>query len=67
VVLGCEPERWRGLMDLDWHGIAFCYWFLGRPAIQSAYCQVGTYVHGEKTQGDDEAFCILELEGGAAR
>jgi myo-inositol 2-dehydrogenase/D-chiro-inositol 1-dehydrogenase len=54
-------------MDLDWHGIAFCYWFLGRPAIQSAYCQVGTYVHGEKTQGDDEAFCILELEGGAAR
>jgi myo-inositol 2-dehydrogenase/D-chiro-inositol 1-dehydrogenase len=53
------------LMDLGCHGIAFCYWFLGRPAIQSVYCQMGTYVHGEKTQGDDEAFCILEFEGGA--
>ena len=53
------------LMDLGCHGIAFCYWFLGRPAIRSVYCQMGTYVHGEKTQGDDEAFCILEFEGGA--
>ena len=53
------------LMDLGCHGIAFCYWFLGRPAIQSIYCQLGTYVHTEKTQGDDEAYCILEFEGGA--
>src|SRR6267154_1605455 len=53
------------LMDLGCHGIAFCYWFLGRPAIQSVYCQMVTYVHGDKTRGDDEAFCILEFEGGA--
>jgi len=53
------------LMDLGCHGIAFCYWFLGRPAIRSVYCQVGTYVHADKTQGDDEAFCILEFEGEA--
>jgi predicted dehydrogenase len=53
------------LMDLGCHGIAFCYWFLGRPAIQSIYCQLGTYVHANKTQGDDEAYCILEFEGGA--
>src|ERR1700682_3265233 len=53
------------LMDLGCHGIAFCYWFLGRPAIQSVYCQMGTYVHAEKTRGDDEAVCILEFEGGA--
>ena len=53
------------LMDLGCHGIAFCYWFLGRPAIQSVYCQMGTYVHRDKTRGDDEAFCILEFEGGA--
>jgi predicted dehydrogenase len=25
-------------MDLGCHGIAFCYWFLGRSAIQSIYC-----------------------------
>jgi len=53
------------LMDLGCHGIAFCYWFLGRPAIQSIYCHLGTYVHGDKTQGDDEAYSILEFEGGA--
>jgi len=53
------------LMDLGCHGIAFCYWFLGRPAIKSVYCQLGTYVHSDKTQGDDESCCILEFEGGA--
>lgn len=52
-------------MDMGCHGIAFCYWFLGRPAIQSVYCQLGTYVHGEKTEGEDEALGILEFAGGA--
>ena len=53
------------LMDLGCHGIAFCYWFLGRPSLQSVYCQMGTYVHGDKTRGEDEAYCILEFENGA--
>jgi myo-inositol 2-dehydrogenase / D-chiro-inositol 1-dehydrogenase len=53
------------LMDLGCHGIAFCYWFLGRPQIQSVYCEMGTYVHADKTKGDDEACCILEFENGA--
>jgi predicted dehydrogenase len=53
------------LMDLGCHGIAFCYWFLGRPEITSVYCQMGTYVHADKTQGEDEAHCILEFENGA--
>jgi len=52
-------------MDLGCHGIAFCYWFLGRPEIQSVYCQMGTYVHGDKTRGDDETFCLLEFANGA--
>src|SRR5579871_6910152 len=30
------------LMDLGCHGIAFCYWFLGRPAVKSVYAQMGT-------------------------
>jgi len=49
------------LMDLGCHGIAFCYWFLGRPAIKSVYCQMGTYVHADKTQAEDDALCILEF------
>ena len=48
-------------MDLGCHGIAFCYWFLGRSPIKSVYCQMGTYVHGAKTQADDDCLCILEF------
>src|SRR5260370_4745559 len=47
------------LMDLGCHGIAFCYWFLGRSAITSVYFQMGTYVHGDKTEAADESLCTL--------
>jgi myo-inositol 2-dehydrogenase / D-chiro-inositol 1-dehydrogenase len=53
------------LLDLGSHGIGFSYWFLGRPKILSAYSQLGTYVHGDKTQLDDEAVTIIEFEGNA--
>ena len=52
-------------MDLGCHGIAFCYWFLGRPAIKSVYCQMGTYVHGDKTKAEDDSLCIIEFANGA--
>ncbi len=52
-------------MDMGCHGIAFCYWFLGRPKIQSVYCHMGTYVHADKTEGEDEVMGILEFAGGA--
>src|SRR5271157_4923216 len=52
-------------MDMGCHGIAFCYWFLNRPVIKSVYCQMGTYVHGDKTRGEGNTLCILEFDGGA--
>ena len=52
-------------MDMGCHGIAFCYWFLGRPKMKSVYCQMGTYVHRDKTIGEDEVVGIIEFEGGA--
>ena len=55
------------LMDLGCHGIAFTYWFLGRSPIKSVYCQMGTYVHGDKTKADDDVLCIVEFENGANR
>lgn len=51
-------------MDMGCHGIAFCYWFLGRPKIQSVLCHMGTHVHGDKTQGEDDSICILEFANG---
>ena len=43
------------LMDLGCHGIAFCWWFLGKQKMKSVYAQLSTQVHGARTQGDDEA------------
>ena len=53
------------LMDLGCHGIAFCWWFLGKPKVKSVYAHLSTQVHGHRTAGDDEALCIIEFEGGA--
>jgi predicted dehydrogenase len=52
-------------MDMGCHGIAFCYWFLGRPKVKSVYCQMATHVHFDKTEGEDDSICILEFENGA--
>ncbi len=51
------------LMDMGCHGIAFCNWFLDRPALKSVTAQLGTYVHADKTRGEDNAFVILEFAG----
>lgn len=62
-----DVERSGGgvFMDMGCHGIAFCYWFLDRPAIKSVLCHMGTYVHGDITRGEDNTICILEFENGA--
>ncbi len=52
-------------MDMGCHGIAFCYWFLGRPKIESVFCHMATHVHRDKTRGEDDSICILEFAGGA--
>ncbi len=52
-------------MDMGCHGIAFCYWFLGRPDIKTVYCQMSTHVHSGKTKGEDNSICILEFAYGA--
>jgi myo-inositol 2-dehydrogenase/D-chiro-inositol 1-dehydrogenase len=57
--------------DMGCHAIEFFRWLLGASAsngkarIQTAYAQMGTYVHGGKTTGDDEAMLLLTFEGGA--
>ncbi len=53
------------LMDLGCHGIAFCWWFLGKPKVKSVYAQLSTQVHSGRTLGDDEALTIIEFDNGA--
>ena len=51
-------------MDMGCHAIEFFRWMLGRPALKSVYAQMGTYVHRDKTAGDDNALIILEFANG---
>ena len=57
--------------DMGCHAIEFFRWLLGsespsgKARIETAYAQMGTYVHGDKTSGDDEAVLLLTFEGGA--
>jgi myo-inositol 2-dehydrogenase/D-chiro-inositol 1-dehydrogenase len=62
-----DVERSGGgvFMDMGCHGIAFCWWFLGRPKIKSVYCQMGTHAHADRTKAEDNSICILEFENGA--
>jgi myo-inositol 2-dehydrogenase / D-chiro-inositol 1-dehydrogenase len=49
-------------MDMGCHAIEFFRWMLNRPKIRSVYAQMGTYVHTDKTRGDDNSILILEFE-----
>jgi predicted dehydrogenase len=60
-----EQSGGGALMDLGCHGIAFCWWFLGRPGVKSVYAQLSTQVNAGRTQGDDEAVTIIEFDNGA--
>lgn len=60
-----EQAGGGAFMDLGCHGIAFCHWFLGRPAVRSVSCQMGTYVHTDKTVCEDNSICIIEFDNGA--
>jgi myo-inositol 2-dehydrogenase / D-chiro-inositol 1-dehydrogenase len=57
--------------DMGCHAIEFFRWLLGdslhggKARIQSVYAQMGTYIHGAKTNGDDEAVLLLTFDGGA--
>ncbi len=57
--------------DMGCHAVEFFRWMLGgaspggKARISNVYAQMGTYVHGDKTDGDDEAILMLTFEGGA--
>jgi len=60
-----EQSGGGALMDLGCHGIAFCWWFLGKQKIKSVYSQLSTQVNAHRTKADDEAITIIEFENGA--
>lgn len=51
-------------MDMGCHAIEFFRWMLGRPPIESVYAQMDTFVHGDRTRGDDNAIIIVQFKDG---
>ncbi len=52
------------LMDMGVHGIVFAQWLMGNSRISHVTSSMGTFVHGDKTDGEDHAVTILNFEGG---
>ncbi|HPD15501.1 MAG TPA: Gfo/Idh/MocA family oxidoreductase [Planctomycetota bacterium] len=61
-----DVERSGGgvAMDMGCHAIEFFRWMLGKPRVLDVYAEMGTYVHGKRTRGDDNALLVLNFEGG---
>lgn len=56
------------VMDMGCHAIEFFRWLLGgknggKAQVRSVYADMGTYVHGDKTRGDDNSTLILKMDG----
>ncbi len=56
-------------LDMGCHALQFFRWILSGPQhdrpprAKSVLAHMGTYVHADKTRGDDEAILIVEFEG----
>jgi predicted dehydrogenase len=62
-----DVERSGGgvMLDMGCHAFEFFRWVLGKPKALSVYSQMGIYVHGDRTRGDDNSIAIVEFDGGA--
>ncbi len=49
-------------MDMGCHAFCFFRWFLDRAKAVSVSAEMGTYVHADKTRGDDQAVILVEFE-----
>jgi len=52
-------------LDMGCHAIEFFRWILDKRPIAGVFAQMGTHVHGARTEGDDNAVLVVEFAGGA--
>jgi myo-inositol 2-dehydrogenase / D-chiro-inositol 1-dehydrogenase len=53
-------------MDMGCHAVEFFRWLVGgkgKARVRSVYADMGTYVHGDKTMGDDCSTLIFKMDG----
>ncbi len=52
------------MLDMGCHSVEYARAVFGKPQVKSVSATLGTYVHGDKTIGEDHSICIVEYEGG---
>ena len=60
-----DVERSGGgvLMDMGCHAVEFARWMYDKPAAETVTAELGTFVHSDKTQGEDHAVATVRFEG----
>ena len=53
------------LMDMGCHGFEWFRHVLGKPPVRSVQATASTFVHGDRTQGEDHAIAIVTFANGA--
>ena len=51
------------MLDMGCHSIEYTRWVLGKPKVKSVTAFMGTFVHQDRTQGEDHSYAIIEYEG----
>lgn len=50
-------------LDMGCHAFQFFRWMLGNPKVESVWAEMNTYVHKNRTRGDDNALIVVNFEG----
>jgi predicted dehydrogenase len=51
------------LMDMGCHAIEFFRWIYDKPPVESVTAELGTFVHGGRTRGEDHAIATVRFKG----
>ena len=52
------------LLDMGCHSIEYARWVFGKPKVKSVSATLGTFVHSDRTRGEDHSIVVVEYEGG---
>ncbi len=52
------------LLDMGCHSIEYTRWVLGKPKVKSVTAFMDTYIHQDRTEGEDHSYTIVEYEDG---
>jgi predicted dehydrogenase len=59
-----DVERSGGgvLLDMGCHSIEYTRWVLGKPKVKSVTAFMNTYIHQDRTKGEDHSYAVIEYE-----